>query len=73
LVHCALTKNSQFSVASLYMHCAFLEVLDVSMEEMWNTKMSLKVKNFVWLMYQNRVQMTNNLIRKRGKVDVNYT
>jgi hypothetical protein len=62
-----LTKNDQFSVASLYKHCAFLGVIDVRMKELWHTKMSLKVKIVVWLVYQNRVQTSNSLIKKKWK------
>jgi hypothetical protein len=62
-----LTNNDQFSVASLYKHCAFLGVIDVRMKELWHTKMSLKVKIVVWLVYQNRVQTSNSLIKKKWK------
>jgi hypothetical protein len=63
----ALTKNGLFSVASLYKHCAFSGVVDVRMEELWNSKIPLKMKKFVWLVYQNRIQTAGNLIRKNGK------
>jgi hypothetical protein len=58
-----LTKNEQFSMASLYKHCAFSGVIDMRMEELWHSKIPLKVTNFVWLVYQNRVQTVDNLIR----------
>jgi hypothetical protein len=68
-----LTKNDQFSVASLYKHCAFLGVIDVRMEELWHTKMSLKVKIVVWLVYQigfkHRIASSRS---GRGKVKANY-
>jgi hypothetical protein len=44
----ALTKNGQFSVASLYKHCAFPGVVDVRMTEMWGAKIPLKVRHFLW-------------------------
>jgi hypothetical protein len=41
----ALTKNGQFSVASLYKHCALSGVIDVSMEEMWHKNAFESLKN----------------------------
>jgi S-adenosylmethionine:diacylglycerol 3-amino-3-carboxypropyl transferase len=66
-VRWALTKNGQFSVASLYKHCVFSGVIDMRIEELWHSKIPLKVNFFVWLVYQNRVQTANNLIRKKWK------
>jgi hypothetical protein len=43
----ALTKNGQFPVTSLYKHCAFSGVIDVRMEELWNARIPLKVRNFI--------------------------
>jgi hypothetical protein len=42
-VRWALTKNGQFSVASLYKHCVFSGVIDMRMEELWHSKIPLKV------------------------------
>jgi hypothetical protein len=39
------------------------------MDELWHSKIPLKVNFFVWLVYQNRVQTTQNLIRKKWKRD----
>jgi hypothetical protein len=55
-VRWCLTKNGQFTTASLYQHCSFWRVVDIRMEEMWNTKLPLKVKNFPWLLYHERIQ-----------------
>jgi hypothetical protein len=42
-VRWALTKNGQFSVASLYKHCVFSGVIDMRMEQLWHSKIPLKV------------------------------
>jgi hypothetical protein len=64
-----IIPNGQFSIASLYRRCSFSGVTDARMEEMWRTKMPLKVKYFVWLVYQGRIQTADNLIRKNWKGD----
>jgi hypothetical protein len=51
----ALTPHGQFTVHSLYTHWSFLGVRYLKMEELWHSKMPLEVKNFVWLILQNRV------------------
>jgi hypothetical protein len=43
----ALTKHGQFTTASLYRQCSFSRVLDVRMEDLWHSKLPLKIKNFV--------------------------
>jgi hypothetical protein len=37
------------------------------MEEMWQTKLPLKVENFLWLIYQNKIQIADNLLKKQWK------
>jgi hypothetical protein len=69
IIKWCLTPNGQFSIASLYPHYSFSGVTDARMEEMWRTKMPLKVKNFVCLVYQGRIQTEDNLIRKKWKGD----
>jgi hypothetical protein len=34
------------------------------MEEMWNVKKPLNMRNFLWLVFQGRVQTTDNLSKK---------
>jgi S-adenosylmethionine:diacylglycerol 3-amino-3-carboxypropyl transferase len=60
-VRWALTKHGQFTSASLYRHCSFSGVLDVRMEDLWHSKLPLKIKNFVWLVFRNRLQTADNL------------
>jgi hypothetical protein len=42
-------------------------MVDVMMEEMWQTKLPLKVENFLWLIYQNKIQIADNLLKKQWK------
>jgi hypothetical protein len=37
------------------------------MEELWHSKLPLKIKIFVWLVHRNRVQTSDNLGRKQWK------
>jgi hypothetical protein len=41
---------------------------------MWQSKLPLKVKNFVWLVIKNRIEIVDNLGKKngRGVVYANY-
>jgi hypothetical protein len=64
----ALSINSQFST-SLYRHCSFSGVVDVRMEELWKSKLPLKIRNFLWLVYRERIQTVDNLKKKRWKGD----
>jgi hypothetical protein len=63
----AVTSHGQFTMHSLYTHWTFPSVRDLKMEELWHSKMSLKIKNFVWLVLWNRVQTTDNLGRKKWR------
>jgi hypothetical protein len=49
LVKWALNSHGQFTVHSLYTHWTFPDVRDLKMEELWHSKMPLKIKNFVCL------------------------
>jgi hypothetical protein len=62
-----LTPHGQFTTASLYRFCTFPRVRDLKMEEMWQSKLPMKVKNFVWLVIRNRIQTVDNLSKKRWK------
>jgi hypothetical protein len=62
-----LTPHGQFTTLSLYRHMPFPGVIDMVMEELWNSKLPLNIKNFMWLVHRNRVQTANNLGRKQWK------
>jgi hypothetical protein len=62
-----LTPHGQFTTSSLYRHWSFPEVRDVVMEELWQLKLPLKVKNFMWFVHRNRLQTADNLGRKQWK------
>jgi hypothetical protein len=48
-VRWALTSHGQFIVHYLYVHWLFPVVRDMKMEELWHSKLPLKIKNFVLL------------------------
>jgi hypothetical protein len=54
-----LSPNGVFSTSSLYRHCSFPGVVDVRMEELWNSKLPLKI----------RIQTVDNLRKKEWKRD----
>jgi hypothetical protein len=67
----ALSPNGLFSTSSLYKHCSFSGVVDVRMEELWNSKLPLKVRNFLWLVFRERIQTFDYLGKKKWKGDEN--
>jgi hypothetical protein len=62
-----LTPHGQFTTSSLYRFCTFPGVRNLKIEEMWRSKLHLKVKNFIWLVIRNRIQTVDNLGRKKWK------
>jgi hypothetical protein len=59
-----LPSNGQFSTAFLYDLYAFAGVIDIRMEELWQARIPLKIKNFFWLIFKKRLQTTDNLKAK---------
>jgi hypothetical protein len=62
-----LSPSGQFSTSSLYIHCSFSGVVDVRMEELWSSKLPLKIRNFLWLVFTEWIQTIDNLKKKRWK------
>jgi hypothetical protein len=44
-----LSPSGQFSTTSLYRHCSFSGVVDMRMEELWSSKIPLKIKKIFGL------------------------
>jgi hypothetical protein len=69
-----LSLIGQFSTSSLYRHCSFSGVVDVRMEELWSSKLPLKIRNYLWLVFRERIQAVDNLKKKkmerRGEMSV---
>jgi hypothetical protein len=42
-------------------------VVDVRIIEMWGAKIPLKVRNFLWLVFQGRIQTTDHMSKKAWK------
>jgi hypothetical protein len=49
------TPYGQFTTSSLYKFCSFPRANNLKMEEMWQSKLSLKVKNFIWMVVRNKI------------------
>jgi hypothetical protein len=39
--------------------------MDVRMKELWKSRLPLKIGNFLWLVYIDRIQTLDNLKKKR--------
>jgi hypothetical protein len=66
-----LEKSKKFSTRSMYRYITFAGVVDVRMMEIWNTKIPLKVKIFLWMAWHDRIQTTHQLKKRNwDKADV---
>uniref|UniRef100_A0A0A9I0G1 Reverse transcriptase zinc-binding domain-containing protein n=1 Tax=Arundo donax TaxID=35708 RepID=A0A0A9I0G1_ARUDO len=61
----ALEKNRCFSTASLYKAITNPGKRDLRCRDIWTAKVPLKVKMFMWLVYKNKIQSTEQLIKKK--------
>lgn len=66
----SLNKSGVFSVKSLYRFLSFGGVIHTRNQKIWKSKIPLKVKIFLWLAFQDRLQTTSQLkVRKWKGVD----
>lgn len=50
-----LEKSSQYSTKSMYRHLSFGGVINTNMQEMWRSRVPLKVSVFLWQMLQDKI------------------
>lgn len=66
-----LEKSGIFSVKSLYRYISFGGRTFSQTQKLWKSKIPLKVKIFLWLLFQDRLQMTSNLKKRKWKGNEN--
>jgi len=60
-----LEKSEKYSTKSLYKLMTFGGVRDVQMMRIWNCNIPLKVKKFLWMAAQDRIQSSVQLKKKQ--------
>jgi hypothetical protein len=60
----ALESNGQFSTASLYRELLFPGVKNRWMMEIWEAKLPLKIRIFLWQVCNDRIQSAEQLIKR---------
>jgi phosphoribosylformylglycinamidine (FGAM) synthase-like enzyme len=58
-----LERGGNFTTSSLYQRVITEGVQDVRAMECWNAKLPLKV--FLWILNKNRIQSTDQLLKKK--------
>lgn len=66
-VQWTLEKKGQFTTRSMYKMLVHRGVIYYSMRQIWKCKLPLKVKIFIWLILQGRLQTAVNLKGKKWK------
>jgi hypothetical protein len=51
-----LEKSGRYTTKSMYRYILHREVLNIRMRKMWKSKLPMKLKIFMWLVFQGRVQ-----------------
>ena len=69
----ALEKSGKYTTKSMYRFFTFRGELDKRMSKLWKSKLPLKLKIFMWLTLQGRIQTGVALKRKKWKGDANRT
>lgn len=60
-------KNKQFSARSMYRRMKYGGVVDRDMQEIWGSKVPLKVKHFMFLAGRDRLPCVDLLVKRRVK------
>lgn len=67
MVTWALEASGKFSTKSLYKFMKNSGQIDLRMTEIWNSRLPLKIKIFLWMLWHNRVQTEEQLKIRKGK------
>ena len=63
-----LSSSGSFSVKSLYTKLTEGDVLDIA-RGLWKAGLPLKIKIFLWKMFQNRLPTADNVAKRNGPSD----
>jgi len=66
-----LENSGQYTSRSMYRFLSYRGVVNKRMEKLWHTKLPLKLKIFMWLAIQGRIQTGAALKQKKWKGDEN--
>lgn len=69
--HWCLHSSGLFSVKTLYIHVSFGGVTSWKLQRLWRIKIPLKIKIFLWQVFQDRVQTAKQLSLGGWKGDIN--
>lgn len=64
-----LDKSGKYSTRSMHKRLAFWGVINRRMLRLWKSKLPQKLKNFSWLVYQDRLQTGVNLKHRKWRGD----
>jgi hypothetical protein len=61
-----LEKNKEFSTSSLYKALTFPGMVNTWLMNVWRAKLPLKIKIFLWQLFNDKVQINNRTTEKRN-------
>ena len=61
-----LEKSGMYSTKSMYRLLSFEGVINKRLQNLWNNRMPTKLKVFMWLLFQNRLQ-SGEALKKIGR------
>lgn len=67
----AYEKSGIYSTRSMYRNIMFRGVNNHRMRKLWKSKLPMKIKVFMWLLIQDKLQTGVNLKKKKWKGDMN--